>query len=51
MVNKIAGTSTISARRADRVKTSRSPRCRSCQAETASMMTAPVVSDAKMTLA
>ena len=51
MVNKIAGTSTISARRADRVKTSRSPRCRSCQAETASITAAPVVSEANRTLA
>ena len=51
MVNKIAGTSTTSASRADRVNTARSPRCRSCQAETASMITAPVISDANRTLA
>ena len=51
MVNKIAGTSTTSAIRADRVNTSRSPRCRSCHAETASITTAPVVSDANSTLA
>ena len=51
MVNKIAGTSTTSASRADPVKTSRSPRCRSCQAETASMTMAPVTSDANRTLA
>ena len=45
MVNKIAGTRTISASRADRVNTSRSPPCRSCHAETASMTTAPVISE------
>ncbi len=51
MVNKIAGTSTTSASRADRVNTSRSPPCRNCQPETASMTTAPVTSDANRTLA
>ena len=51
MVNKIAGTSTISASRADRVNTSRSPPCRSCHAETASMTMAPVTSAANSTLA
>jgi hypothetical protein len=48
-VNSMAGTRTMSASRADRVNTSRSPPCRSCHAETASMMTAPVTSDTKMT--
>ena len=51
IVNRIAGTRTISASRADRVNTFRFPPCRSCQAETASMMAAPVTSDARMTFA
>ena len=51
MVNRIAGTSTTSASRADRVNTSRSPPCRSCQAETASMTMHPVTSAANSTLA
>ena len=51
MVNKIAGTRTTSASRADGVNTSRSPPCRSCHADTASMTTAPVTSDANTTLA
>ena len=37
MANRIAGTRTTSASLADRVNTSRSPRCRSCQADTASI--------------
>ncbi len=49
MVNKIAGTSTTSASRAERVNTSRSPPCRSCHAETASITIAPVVSAANRT--
>ncbi len=51
MVNKIAGTRTISDSRADRVNTSRSPPCRSCHAEMASMTIAPVTSDTNRTLA
>ena len=51
MVNRIAGTSTTSASRADRVNTARSPPCRSCHAETASMTMAPVTSDTNSTLA
>ena len=51
MANRIAGTRTISASRADRVNTSRSPPCRSCHAETASMTTAPVTSDTSRTFA
>ena len=51
IVNRIAGTRTIRASRADRVNTSRSPPRRSCQAETASMTAAPVTSDASRTLA
>ena len=51
MVNKIAGTSTISASRADRLKVSRSRPLRSCHAETASMTMHPVTSAANRTLA
>ena len=51
MANRTAGTKTKIPSRADRVNTSRSPPCRSCQAETASMTIAPVVSDANSTLA
>jgi len=50
-VNSIAGTRTMSASRADRVNTPRSPPCLSCHAETASMMTAPVTSATKTTFA
>ena len=50
-VNSIAGTSTISAIRADRANTSRSPPCRSCHADTASMIMAPVTSETNTTLA
>ena len=51
MVNRIAGSSTISDIRAERMNTARSPPCRSCHAETASMMIAPVVSATNSTLA
>ena len=51
MVNRIAGTMTTSASLADRVKTLRSPPCRNCHADTASITAAPVTSAAKMTLA
>ena len=44
MANRIAGTRTTSDSRADRPKTARSPPRRSCQAETASMTAAPVIS-------
>ncbi len=50
-VNKMAGSSTISAILAERMNTSRCPPCRSCHAETASMMIAPVVSATNTTLA
>ena len=40
----------MSASRADRVNTARSPPCRSCHAETASMTAAPVTSDTSRTL-
>ena len=49
MVNKMAGTSTMSASRADRVNTSRAQPCRSCHADTASITPAPVTSDASRT--
>ena len=49
-VNRIAGTRTISASRADRVNTARSPPCLSCHAETASMTMVPVTSDTNSTL-
>ena len=49
-VNKIAGTRTMSASRADLVNTGRSPPCRSCHADTASMTEAPVTSDTTRTL-
>ncbi len=49
MVSRIAGKSTMSDSRADRVNTGLSPPCRSCQAETASITAAPVTSDAKTT--
>ena len=51
MVNKIAGTKMISPIRADLMNTSRSPPCRSCHAETASMTMHPVTSAANRTLA
>ena len=51
IANRIAGTSTTSAIRVDRVNTPGSPPCRSCQAETASITAAPVTSDASSTLA
>ena len=51
MVNKIAGTSTTSASRAEAVNTSLSPPRRNCHADTASMITAPVTSDASSTFA
>src|ERR1019366_7965261 len=51
MVNRIAGTRTIRASRADLVNTPRSPPCLSCHAETASITAAPVTSDASTTLA
>ena len=50
MVNRIAGTRITSASRADRVNTSRSPPCRNCHAETASITAAPVTSEASRTL-
>src|SRR5580693_7549125 len=51
MANRIAGTRTTSASRADRVNTPRSPPCRSCHAEIASMTEAPVTSETSSTLA
>jgi hypothetical protein len=49
-VSRVAGTSTIRASLAERVKTPASPPCRSCQAETASITAEPVTSAASTTL-
>ena len=51
MARMIAGTSTTSDIRADRAKVSGWRPCRSCQADTASMTSAPVTSEASSTCA